>query len=345
MISGANKMSFKFSIKTVFVSAFSLLALGTVSATNAQNLEGAGATFPKPIYSKWFSAFKAATGTSVNYNPVGSGAGVKALKDKTVDFGASDAPLSSAEEGQMPGGVVHIPTVGGAVVLGYNVAGVPANLKMTGEIISEIYLGKIKTWNDNKIKAVNPGVTLPGTTIVPIHRTDGSGTTYIFTHYLKKASQEWAAGPGAGKSVNWPIGLGGKGSDGVAAQVKHSDGAIGYFELAYAKANNLPFAEVKNKAGKYVVASPASTTAAISQYVSQLNADIKTPTVDAPGADSYPICSLTYILLYKNAKPSAVKLWDWAMKSAQQGDAAGLYYAPLPASLVKRNEAVLKTLK
>ncbi len=338
-------MSIKFTLKNTFGAAFSLLALGAVSTVDAQSLEGAGATFPKPIYLKWFATFKTATGTTVNYNGVGSGAGVKALKDKTVDFGASDAPLSAVEEGQMPGGVVHIPTVGGAVVLGYNVVGVPANLKLTGEIISEIYLGKIKTWNDNKIKSANPGVSLPGTGIVPIHRTDGSGTTYIFTHYLKKASSEWASGPGAGKSVNWPIGLGGKGSDGVAAQVKHSDGAIGYFELAFAKSNNLPYAEVKNKAGKYVIATPASTTAAISQYIGQLNKDIKTPTVDAPGADSYPICSLTYILLYKNAKPASIKLWDWAMKSAQQDQAAGLYYAPLSASLVKRNEAVLKSLK
>ncbi len=332
-------------IKNIFATGVAIAALSIGVNSYAQSIEGAGATFPKPIYSKWFAAFKAATGTSVNYNAVGSGAGVKALKDKTIDFGASDAPLSAAEEGAMQGGVVHIPTVGGAVVLCYNAAGVPNGLKLTGEIIADIYLGKIKSWNDNKIKAQNKGVNLPGTAITTIHRTDGSGTTYIFTHYLKKVSPDWAAGPGAAKSVNWPVGLGGKGNDGVAAQVKHADGTIGYVELAFAKQNNLSFAEVKNKAGKFVTATPESTTAAITQYVGQLTADIKTPTVDAPGAESYPICSLTYVLLYKNAKPATVKLWSWMMQPAQQGQAAGLYYAPLPASIVKRNEAVLKTIK
>lgn len=319
----------------------------TTGSPGGQAIEGAGATFPKPIYEKWFADYQKATGTSVNYAAVGSGAGLKALQDKTVDFAASDAPASTAEEQAMQGGpVVHIPTVGGAVVLAYHVTGAPPGLKLTGDVIAEIFLGKIKTWNDPKITAANPGVSLPSTAILPVHRSDSSGTTYIFTNYLKKTSPEWAS-IGAGKSVNWPTGLAGKGNDGVTQTINSKEGGIGYVELAYALQQHLNYAVVRNRDGKFVEASSASTTAAIEQYVDQLRTDVKTPTVDAPGPDSYPICSLTYILLYKNGgrnTSGAVKLWEWAMQPDQQAQVNALNYAPLPAALAKLNEETLKSV-
>jgi phosphate transport system substrate-binding protein len=320
---------------------------GAKTPSGAQAIEGAGATFPKPIYEKWFADYQKATGTSVNYAAVGSGSGIKALQDKTVDFAASDAPASAADEQGMQGGpIVHIPTVGGAVVLAYNVAGIPTGLKLTGEIIAEIFLGKIKAWNDPKLAAINPDIKLPATALLPIHRSDSSGTTYIFTNYLKKASPEWAS-VGAGKSVNWPGGLAGKGNDGVSTTLLDKEGGIGYVELAYAIQKRLNFAVVQNHDGKFVAASSESTTAAIEQYVDQLRTDIKTPTVDAPGPNSYPICSLTYILLYKNGgrnTTGAVKLWEWAMQPEHQSTAKDLYYAPLPVALAKLNEETLKSV-
>lgn len=322
------------------------LAVATTPAS-AQTVEGAGATFPYPIYKQWFAKFKQATGISVNYQSIGSGAGYNAIKNKTVDFGASDAPLSAAEEAAMPGPVVHIPTVGGAVALSYNLPGVGAGLRLTSDIIAGIYLGHIKTWNDAKIKAVNPGVNLPNLPIEPVHRTDGSGTTYIYTHYLRKANGEWASSVGAGKSVNWPVGLGGKGNDGVSAVVSRTQGAIGYMELAYAIEHHLPYAAIRNRAGNFVNPSVQSTEAAIGKYVPELRRNVKTPTVDAPGVNSYPICSVTYIIMYKNGGRNtgpATKLWGWAMERAQQEEASGLYYAPLPESLVQINMATLKSI-
>lgn len=315
--------------------------------SSTTRVEGAGATFPKPIYEQWFAGYQAQTGTSVNYQAVGSGAGYKALQDKTVDFAASDAPLSAEEESALSGPVVHIPTVGGAVVLVYHLTGIPNGLHLTGDIIADIYLGKIKTWNDPRIAAINSGTTLPATPISSVHRTDGSGTTYIFTHYLAKVSDGWKTAVGAGKSVNWLSGLGGKGNDGVASAVRRTEGAMGYAELAYAIANKLNFAQVKNHDGQFVTASVASTSAALSQYVGALTTNIKTPTVDAPGPASYPICSMTYILMYKNGgrnTAGAVKLWDWAMQPAQQQQAASLYYAPLPAEIVKLNQSTLQSI-
>ena len=322
------------------------LGLAILPTAGFSQIRGSGATFPAPIYSKWFAAFQSATKVAVDYQAVGSGQGINALKNRQVDFGASDAPLSPQEEAAMPEPVVHIPSVGGAVAVTYNLPGVPVGLKLTPELLSGIFLGKVANWADPKIKALNPGVNLPAIAIQPIHRTDGSGTTYIFTNYLKKASGEWAAGPGAGKSINWPVGLGGKGSQGVDAVLARTPGAIGYVELAYAVAQKLPYAAIRNRAGAFVMPSVETTTAAINDYAGALARDIKTPTVDAKGKNSYPICSLTYILLFRNsARPDAVKLWSWAMTPAAQGQAAGLYYAPLPASLVKLNEATLKTVK
>lgn len=329
--------------------AAALCALASAPRTvAAQTIEGAGATFPAPIYKQWFAKFQQATGSSVNYQAVGSGAGINALKTRTVDFGASDAPLSEAEEAGMGGPIVHIPTVGGAVALGYNLPGIGSGLRFTPEILAGIYLGKIKNWRDPALVAANPGTNLPELAIHPVHRTDGSGTTFIFTSYLRKANSEWASSVGAGKSVNWPAGLGGKGSAGVAAVVRRTAGGIGYFDLAYAIENRLAYGSVKNRAGNFVTPSAESTTAALRRYVALLRKDVKTPTVDAPGVNSYPICSLTYILLAKNGGRNtggAAKLWAWAMEPAQQQQAKALYYAPLPADLVKINLAALKSVR
>jgi phosphate transport system substrate-binding protein len=323
-------------------------ASGSGKSAGGGTIQGAGATFPEPIYNKWFAAYQKEQNVAINYQAIGSGGGYKALKDKTVDFAASDAPLSDKEEKELSGPVVHVPTVGGAVVMAYNLPGVPMGLKLTGDVIADIYLGKLTKWNDPRIVVINPGVTLPAANIQPVHRTDGSGTTYIFTHYLKKVSPAWAAGPGAGKDVSWPTGIGGNHNDGVAAAVQRTTGGIGYVELAYAIQNKLPFAQVKNHDGQFITASVESTSAAIGQYTSDLQKDIKTPTVDAPGATSYPICSVTYILMYKEGghnTADAVKLWQWAMQPAQQQQVSTLYYAPLPADLVKINEANLQTIK
>lgn len=324
-----------------------LTAAGLAPMSASAQIRGAGATFPAPIYTKWFAEFQQQTGKTVDYQAVGSGNGYKAIKDKTVDFGASDAPLTAAEEAAMPGPVLHIPTVGGAVVLSYNLPGIGGGLQFTPEIISDIFLGKIKTWGDPRIRAVNPGKNLPNITIQAVHRTDGSGTTYIFTNYLKKASHDWAGGPGAGKEVNWPIGLGGRGNQGVEALVRRTPGAVGYVELAYAIAQKMPYGNVKNRAGKFIEPTADSTNAAISQYAAELAHNIKTPTVDARGANSYPICSVTYIIVYRAAGPrngDVTALWSWAMSPRVQAEAKSLFYAPLPPALVKINLANLKSI-
>jgi phosphate transport system substrate-binding protein len=325
-----------------------LLALASFAPMSASaQILGAGATFPAPIYTKWFAEFKLQTGKTVDYQAVGSGAGYNAIKTKTVDFGASDAPLSAAEEAAMPGPVIHIPTVGGAVVLSYNLPGIGSGLQFTPEVIGGIFLGKIKTWNDPRIRAANPGKNLPDVAIQPVHRTDGSGTTYIFTNYLKKADSDWAAGPGAGKSVNWPNGLGGKGNQGVEALVRRTPGAVGYVELAYAITQKMAYGNVRNRAGKFIEPTVASTSAAINAYASELAHDIKTPTVDAKGADSYPICSVTYIIVYKGPGPKngdITSLWSWAMSPKVQAEATSLFYAPLPPALVKINLANMKAI-
>jgi phosphate transport system substrate-binding protein len=322
------------------------ISIVLVSQSAGAQVRGAGATFPEPIYTKWFSAYKSAKGLSIDYQAVGSGAGYNALKNRTVDFGASDAPLTPSEEAALPEPVVHIPSVGGAVAITYNLPGAPQGLRLTPDVVAGIFLGRIKSWDDPKIKALNTRVNLPAMAIQPVHRTDSSGTTYIFTHYLKKANPDWAAGPGAGKSVNWPVGLGGNHNQGVAAELARTPGSIGYVELAYAISEKLPYAAIRNRAGAFVLPSVQSTTAAINQYATELAKDIKTPTVDAEGKGSYPICSLTYILIYRaSAKPDVVRLWTWALEPAQQSQATSLYYAPLPGSVVKLNRAVLATVK
>ena len=277
--------------------------------TGSVDLTGAGATFPYPLYSKWFSDYAAKTGVKINYQSIGSGGGIRQFSEQTVDFGATDSPMSDEELSHAKGGaVLHIPTVLGGVVVTYNLSGVSQPLKLTGPLVANIFLGKIKKWNDPAIAALNPGVPLPNKDILVVHRSDGSGTTYVFTDYLTAVSPDWAKGPKKGKEVPWPVGLGGKGNEGVAGLVKQTSGALGYVELAYAKQNSLPAALIKNAAGTFVAPSMETITAAASGVAEKLppNTDYRISIVNAPGANAYPISSFTWILAYAN-QPDGVK--------------------------------------
>lgn len=311
------------------------------ASSSSVDLTGAGATFPYPIYSKWYSDYATKTGVRINYQSIGSGGGIRQLSEGTVDFGATDGPMSDAELAKAKGGpIMHVPTVLGADAVIYNLPSVKAPLKLTGDLLADIFLGKIKRWNDPRIAATNSGVTLPPQDILVVHRSDGSGTTYIFTDYLSAVSPAWKAGPGKGKDVQWPVGLGGKGNEGVAGQVKQTPGSIGYAELAYAKQNSLAFAHIRNAEGEFVAPSPEAATAAAAGAVSRLTADTdyRISIVNAPGKGAYPISSFTWIILYRN-QPDAVKgkkLLDflkWAL-TAGESQASALDYAPLPASMV-----------
>ena len=310
------------------------------SKTSGADLTGAGATFPNPLYSKWVSEYAGKTGVKVNYQSIGSGGGIRQLSEKTVDFGASDAPMSDAELAKAKGGVIlHIPTVIGAVTMIYNLPAVTQTLKLSGDAIAAIFQGQITKWNDPRLMALNPGVALPAGDILVVHRSDGSGTTYVFTDFLAKVSPAWATKPGKGKEVQWPVGLGGKGNEGVAGQVKQTPGAIGYVELAYATQNKLSTATVRNAAGEFVAPTIASVTAAGAGVSAKLpeNTDYRVSIVNAPGAGVYPISSFTWILLYEK-QPDAVKgkkmvdFLRWALTDGQSM-AAPLDYAPLPESM------------
>ena len=317
-------------------------------------LTGAGATFPQPIYGKWFHDYATATGVQINYQSIGSGGGIKQLQEGIVDFGASDSPMTDAEiAAAKHGNVLHFPTVMGAVVITYNLPNVTAPLRLTGQEIADIFNGTITKWNDARLAALNPSVKLPPDDILVVHRSDGSGTTYIFTDYLQAASKTWstdAGGPGRGKEVNWKVGLGGKGNEGVAGQVKQTPGSIGYVELAYAKQNSLPVAHIKNAAGEFVEPTIASITAAAEGVTASLgaDADYRISIVNGPGAGAYPISSLTWILIYQNAPDAAkartlVEFMRWMYSTGQQS-AASLDYAPLPAALSQRLTERLATI-
>jgi phosphate transport system substrate-binding protein len=313
---------------------------GASRTSGGVDLTGAGATFPQPIYNKWFSDYATQKGVNINYQSIGSGGGIKQLQEQTVDFGASDAPMTDAEMAQAKGGaIMHIPTVIGAVAVTYNLPDVAQPLKITGEALAEIFLGKITKWNDSRIAALNPGITLPARDILVVHRTDGSGTTYIFTDYLSTVSQAWANGPGKGKDIKWPTGLGGKGNEGVAGQVKQTPGSIGYVELAYANQNRLPVAAIRNASGNFVAPSVESATAAAAGMAEKLPAttDYRVSIVNAPGAEAYPIASFTWLLIYATPRDSAkaAKLGDflrWALTTGENS-VAQLDYAPLPQSM------------
>ena len=321
-----------------------LIGLCVIPATLAAqaDLTGAGATFPYPIYSKWFADYAAQKSVKINYQPIGSGGGIRQLSDGTVDFGASDSPMTDGELQKAKGRVLHFPTVIGAVAVVYNLPDVTTPLKLDGSVLSDIFLGKVRKWNDGKIAKLNPGVSLPARDILVVHRSEASGTTYIFTDFLSSVNKEWLAGPGRSKDVAWPIGLGGKGNDGVAGQVKQIPGAIGYVELAYARQNKLAFASIKNAAGAFVAPSVESATAAAEGVAAKLNpkTDYRISIANAPGPQAYPITSFTWLLVYQDQTDpiKGKKLVDfmrWALTSGQ-ASAAPLDYAPLPKSIADR---------
>jgi phosphate transport system substrate-binding protein len=326
-------------------------ASSTATSTGSVDLTGAGATFPYPIYSKWFADYAQRTGVKINYQSIGSGGGIRQLSEETVDFGASDSPMSDEEMSKAKGGpIIHIPTVLGAVVITYNVSGLSAPLKLTSKAIADIFSGKITKWSDTRITSLNAGVTLPSADILVVHRSDGSGTSYIFTDYLSKSVPAWNTSIGKGKEVKWPVGLGAKGNEGVAGQVKQTPGAIGYVELAYAKQNNLPTAAIQNKAGNLVVPSVAAVTAAAAGAAATLpaNTDYRISIVDAPGADSYPISSFTWILAYQHQKDPAkgkklVDFLNWALTDGE-AEAPALDYAPLPSAMATKVKSRLSMI-
>ena len=324
-------------------------ALATSAA--AQDLTGAGATFPAPLYTKWFSDYATKTGVKINYQAIGSGGGIKQFTEGTVDFGASDAPMSDEEIAKLKQPALHIPTVLGAVCVTYNVPDITKSLNLTGPVLADIYLGKITKWNAPEIAALNKGVALPNKDILVVHRSDGSGTSYIFTDYLANVSPSWASGPGKGKDVKWPVGLGGKGNEGVAGQVKQVPGSIGYVELAYVRQNKLPFALMKNAAGVFVAPSIESVTGAAAGVATKLpeTTDFRVSIVNAPGKDAYPISSFTYLLVYQTQPDAAKgkKLVDFIKWAIHDGEAAApsLDYAPLPKNVVTMLDKRLGNVK
>ena len=318
------------------------------SSTAAVDLTGAGATFPYPIYSKWFADYARETSVKINYQSIGSGGGIKQLKEQTVDFGASDAPMSDEDLKSAPGEIVHVPTVLGAVVITYNLEGLKQPLRFSSEALADIFLGKIKKWNDSKIAADNPGVTLPTSDVTVIHRSDSSGTSAVFTDYLSKLSAEWKEKVGAGTSPSWPIGMGGKGNEGVTGQVKSTPNTIGYVELAYAVQNKLPVGQVKNASGVFITPSIDTVTAAAAASAANMPDDLRVSITNAAGPDAYPISSYTYVLLYKNQKDAAkgkalVNFLWWGIHDGESF-AKDLQYAPLPADIVKRAEAKINSV-
>ena len=311
------------------------------AATSGVALTGAGATFPNPIYTKWFATYAQATGVKINYQSIGSGGGIRQFTEGTVDFGATDGPMSTAQMGAVNNDVLHVPTVLGADVLTYNLPAIGSvKLVLDGDAIAGIFLGRITKWNDPKLVALNGSLKLPNTDIIVVHRSDGSGTSFIFTDYLSKVSPEWKAKVGAATSVNWPIGLGGKGNEGVTQQVKQTEGAIGYLELIYAASNGLAFADIKNASGKTITPNLASVTAAAQSANFTPDTDFRVSITNAPGADAYPIASFTWLLI-KPSNPDPVKakqikdFINWMLSPEAQRMAADLQYAPLPVPLIE----------
>ena len=334
-------------MKFKFVFLIALLLSVFAGMTNAQmKLNGAGATFPYVIYSKWFDVYHQKTGIEFNYQSIGSGGGIRQVIQGTVDFGASDAPMSEKQMKEVKDKqgteILHIPTVMGAVVITYNLPGVGKGLKITPEVLSDIYLGKITKWNDSRISSDNKGVKLPNEAIFVTHRSDGSGTTNIFTGYLSKVSNTWQKKVGQGTAVNWPVGLGGKGNEGVAGLVKQTEGSIGYVELAYAEKNALPYAALKNKAGNFVMPTFDAVSAAAAGFVKNMPEDLRVEITNADGKESYPIAGFTWLLIYKNMKDKSkakaiVDFLKWAVTDGEKY-AKDLYYAPLPKEVVKLDQ-------
>ena len=323
--------------------------IGTTLAADVQ-INGAGATFPYPIYSKWFAEYnKLHPDVKINYQSVGSGGGIRQITNQTVFFGASDGPMTPEQLQQAPGKIVHFPTVLGAVVPVYNIPNVNAELKFSGQMLADIFLGKITKWNDPQIAKLNPGVNLPSTDITVAHRADGSGTTYIWVDYLSKVSPEFKSKVGVNTSVNWPTGVGGRGNEGVSGLVKQTPGAIGYVELIYALQNKISYGSVQNTAGDFVKASVESVTAAAAEAAKQMPADFRVSITNAPGKSVYPIASFTWLLLYENPKDKTqskvmVEFMKWALTDGQKY-CAELGYAPLPDAVVKLEMIALGKIK
>jgi len=320
----------------------------TASGKSDDALIGAGSSFDNPLFSKQFSEYNKTTGLKVNYQSVGSGAGISQLTSKTVDFGASDAPMNGKQDSALSAPAIHVPVTAGAVVLSYNLAEVKDTLLLSPDVLAGIFLGTITKWNDPKIAAINKGVKFPATTIVIAHRSDGSGTSNIFTTYLAKVSTDWSTKVGKGSSVNWPVGLGGKGNEGVAGLIKQTPGAIGYIELAYAIQNSMPYAKMQNKAGNFITPSIASVTAAANI---QIPADSKVSLTNTDAADGYPISGFSWVIIYKEQKyndrsldraTKLLKLLSWTIHDGQQFSGA-LNYAPLSPAAVSVGDAILKS--
>jgi len=327
-----------------------LLCLALAVPACAQTtLNGAGATFPYPMYSKWFSEYhKAHPDVEINYQSIGSGGGIRQVLAGTVDFGASDGPMSDEQLAQAKVKILHVPTVLGADVPAYNIPGVKEELKFTPEALAGIFLGKVTSWNDPLIAKENPGVKLPSDSIVVIHRSDGSGTTYIWTDYLSKVSPDWQSQVGKGTSVKWPVGLGGKGNEGVAGMIRQMQGAIGYIELIYAVQNHISYGVVKNSAGSYVKASLDSVTAAAAS-VKSMPADFRVSITNAPGKDAYPVSSFTWLLIPTQSKDAAkgkilADFLNWMVDDGQKMTAE-LTYAPLPEAVASKVKAEIKQVR
>ncbi len=317
-----------------------------VPALGQTTLNGAGATFPNPMYQKWFSEYhKIHPDVQINYQSIGSGGGIRQVLAGTVDFGASDGPMSDEQLAESKTKILHVPTVMGAVVPAYNIPGVTGEVKFTPQALAGIFLGKITTWNDKAITDANPGINFPNEPILVIHRSDGSGTSFIFTDYLSKVSSDWQNGPSKGTSVKWPVGLGGKGNEGVAGMIRQMSGAIGYIELIYAVQNKIPYGTVKNAAGNFVKADLNSVTAAAAS-VKTMPADFRVSITNAPGKDAYPISSFTWLLIPAQSKDPAKgkilsDLLNWIVDQGQKM-AADLTYAPLPDSVASKVKAEIK---
>jgi phosphate transport system substrate-binding protein len=320
-----------------------------VPALGQTTLNGAGATFPYPMYSKWFSEYhKAHPNIEINYQSIGSGGGIRQVLAGTVDFGASDGPMTDEQLSQAKTKILHIPTVLGADVPAYNIQGVTGELKFTPEILAGIFMGKITSWNDTALAKANPGANLPNQPIVVIHRSDGSGTTYIWTDYLSKVSSDWQNQVGRGTSVKWPVGLGGKGNEGVAGMIRQMQGGIGYIELIYAVQNKIPYGSVKNAAGSFVRASLESVTAAAASAKS-MPADFRVSITNAPGKDAYPISSFTWLLIPAQSKDAAkgkilADFLNWMVDDGQRMT-ADLTYAPLPESVATKVKGAIKQVR
>lgn len=335
------KLELKKSIAVATVVAMIFGLNSPAFAADDKLINGAGSTFVYPAMTKWFSEYsKVDDSVNFNYQGIGSGGGIKQISAQTVDFGASDAPLTNEQLRSAPGKLIHIPVVAGAVAVTYNVEGIEKGLNLSPDVLADIFLGKIKKWNDPRIVEENSGVNLPATDIIIAHRSDGSGTTNIFTDYLSSVSPEWKSKVGKGTSVSWPVGLGGKGNDGVAGILMQTPGAIGYVELAYAEKNRLAYAALKNKAGKFILPSLETTTAAIAAKSSTIPADFRVSMVNADGENSYPIIGFTWVMIYKKQTnpgkgKKVVDFLKWAVHDGQQYT-KDLLYAPLPQELVEK---------